>query len=216
MTRQSRLFGAKRMVTRRRQDAIGLLVAIVAFFLASLPIDAHDVSGLEADAFHLVNDLPGSLYWGVWVVMQLGNFFAVPVAALAALAARRFRLAAALVVSGGVVWLLAKVIKDLIERGRPAELINDVVLHHAPAAGNGYVSGHAAVAVALATVAAPYLGRRLRIAVWILAALVCVARVYVGAHLPLDSVGGAAFGFAVGSLVNLVLGVPAPNTTARA
>jgi membrane-associated phospholipid phosphatase len=44
--------------------------------------------------------------------------------------------------------------------------------------------------------------------VWILAIVVCLVRVYVGAHLPLDVIGGAAFGLAIGSLVNVVLGRP--------
>ena len=72
------------------------------------------------------------------------------------------------------------------------------------------MSGHAAVAVALAVVAFPYLGRRARWAVGGLAVFVCVARVYVGAHLPLDVVGGAALGLVVGAVVRLVSGRPAP------
>jgi undecaprenyl-diphosphatase len=32
---------------------------------------------------------------------------------------------------------------------------------------------------------------------------------YVGAHLPLDMVGGAALGLAVGACVRILLGVPA-------
>jgi hypothetical protein len=43
---------------------------------------------------------------------------------------------------------------------------------------------------------------------WFFAALVCIARIYVGAHLPLDVVGDAAFGLVVGALVNLLLSVP--------
>jgi glycosyltransferase 2 family protein len=70
------------------------------------------------------------------------------------------------------------------------------------------VSGHSAVAVALATVASPFLGRRARRVAWTLAGLVCVARIYVGSHLPLDVVGGAALGWAAGALVLLVFGAP--------
>jgi glycosyltransferase 2 family protein len=70
------------------------------------------------------------------------------------------------------------------------------------------VSGHSAVAVALATVASPFLGRRARRVAWTLAALVCVARIYVGSHLPFDVVGGAALGWAAGALVLLVFGAP--------
>jgi glycosyltransferase 2 family protein len=43
---------------------------------------------------------------------------------------------------------------------------------------------------------------------WTLAALVCVARIYVGSHLPFDVLGGAALGWAAGSLVLLVFGAP--------
>jgi undecaprenyl-diphosphatase len=37
---------------------------------------------------------------------------------------------------------------------------------------------------------------------------VCLARVHVGAHLPLDVVGGAALGLAVAGAVRLALGHP--------
>lgn len=178
-------------------------------------IDKDQVSGVEASVFRWFNDLPDFLFSVLWIFMQLGNLVVVPVAVIAALLLRRFRLAAALGLAGSLVWLLAKVVKQVVERGRPAELLNEVVLRNAPATDNGYVSGHAAVAFALAAVAAPYLGRRGRIAVWLLATLVCVGRVFVGVHLPLDVVGGAAFGFAIGSLVNLLLGVPGEHHKAH-
>lgn len=44
--------------------------------------------------------------------------------------------------------------------------------------------------------ASPFLGRRAGKVAWLLAAMVCVARIYVGSHLPFDVVGGAALGWA--------------------
>jgi glycosyltransferase 2 family protein len=83
-----------------------------------------------------------------------------------------------------------------------------VYIFDIPDRGLGYVSGHSAVAVSLATVASPFLGRRARRVAWTLAALVCVARIYVGSHLPFDVLGGAALGWAAGALVLLVFGAP--------
>jgi len=60
-------------------------------------------------------------------------------------------------------------------------------------------------------VASPYLGRRARRVAWVLAGCVCLARMYVGSHLPFDVVGGAALGWAAGSLVLFVLGAPDPR-----
>jgi len=100
-------------------------------------------------------------------------------------------------------------VKEFVQRGRPQTLLDGVNILGEPARGLGYVSGHSAVAVALATVSSPYLGRRARRVAWILAGCVCLARMYVGSHLPFDVVGGAALGVAVGALVRLLLGVPA-------
>jgi len=139
--------------------------------------------------------------------MKLGNVVMVPLVLLVALVFRRLRLAGGLAGAGLLAWWLAKVIKQIVPRGRPAELLTDVMLRDAPATGNGYISGHAAVAFLIA-VASPYMNRWVKVVAWMLGIGVCLARVYVGAHLPLDVVGGAAFGFVIGSLMNLIVGVP--------
>jgi membrane-associated phospholipid phosphatase len=102
-----------------------------------------------------------------------------------------------------------KVVKKIVVRGRPSELLDDVRIRGTAALGRGYVSGHAAVVVLLAVLAWPYLGRRGRIGVLIVGSFVCLARVYVGAHLPLDIVGGASLGLAMAGAVRLILGRPA-------
>ena len=91
--------------------------------------------------------------------MQAGSLAAVFVTAGLALAARRPRLAVALAAGGTTTWLLAKVVKQLVERGRPEALLHDVVVYGPAATGLGFPSGHAAVAAAIMTVAGPYLTR---------------------------------------------------------
>jgi undecaprenyl-diphosphatase len=198
----------RRPIRRRPTDLSWLAAGTVALVLCALPVHADRVDPLEADAFRLVNDLPSVPFALVWAPMQLGNFLVVPVAVLAALAFRRWRLAAGLALAGAGVYALAKVVKHFVLRGRPSGLLDDVVVRGAAPHGLGFVSGHIAVVTALALVAWPWLPRWGRWAAGAAVAAVFVTRMYVGAHLPLDMVGGAALGAAVGALVRLLLGVP--------
>jgi len=199
---------------RHAGDAVRLVAAAAILLLSAELVDRNRIHVLEIDAFRLVNDLPGALYPLVWLVMQLGNVAVVPVLAGVAALTRRYRLAVNLAVAGFGCWALAKLVKELAQRGRPAQYLPDVNLHGPPAHGLGYISGHAAVAVALASVASPYLGWRARRVAWGLAAAVCLSRLYVGVHLPLDVIGGAAVGWAAGAAVHLLLGAPGGRPSA--
>ena len=199
---------AGRPVRRRPTDLIWLAAGTVWLVLCALPVHADRVAAPEADAFRLVNDLPSVPFGIVWAPMQLGNLLVVPAAVLAALAFRRWRLAAGLALAGAGVYALAKVVKHFVLRGRPSELLDEVVVRGAAPHGLGFVSGHIAVVTALALVAWPWLPRWGRWAAGAAVAAVFLTRIYVGAHLPLDMVGGAALGVAVGALVRLALGVP--------
>ncbi|NYJ04992.1 phosphatase PAP2 family protein [Petropleomorpha daqingensis] len=198
-----------RSVVRGPRDVVLLLAGVLVLVLVSVPVYGGRVTGAEAAVFRVVDAVPLPIA-AVWPVMQLGNFLVVPVAALVAAAFRRWRLAAELLLAGAGVYVLAKVVKGIVVRGRPDALLDDVVVRGAPALGRGFVSGHAAVVTALLVVAWPWLPRPGRVVCAVLAVLVCLARVQVAAHLPLDVVGGAALGLAVAGAVRLLLGRPAP------
>jgi undecaprenyl-diphosphatase len=205
---------------RHPGDVLRLVAGLAILLGCIATVRPNDVGVLETDVFRLANDLPDALFPAFWVVMQGGNVLAVGVAAVVVAATRRFWLAANLAITGVGVWLAARWIKDQVGRGRPVDLLPDPHLRGHHDSGLGFVSGHAAVAVAIATMIAPYLGRRARWIAVLLAFLVCVSRMYVGAHLPLDVVGGAALGWAAGSLVHLLLGAPggrpSPERAAKA
>jgi membrane-associated phospholipid phosphatase len=192
----------------RGAAAVAVAVGALVLVLAALPVERFAVPAAEAAVFRAVNGVDVLPFVLVWPVMQLGNVLVVPAAALVAAGLRRWWLAGGLLVAGTGTYLAAKVVKGVVVRGRPGGLLDDVVLRGAAAQGRGFLSGHAAVAVAVLTVAWPWLGPRARVAGVVLAAAVCLARVHVAAHLPLDVVGGAALGLLVGGLVLLVLGRP--------
>jgi len=196
-------------VGRGWPEIVLVVIGAAVLVLASLPVDAARVSDAETAVFRGLNGTTVLPFVLVWPVMQLGNVTVVPVSAAVAAALKRWRLAGELLIAGVATYLLAKVVKGIVPRGRPDRLLDDVVVRGADAVGRGFVSGHAATLTALAVVAWPWLGRRERVAVAVLVTVVCLTRVYVGAHLPLDVVGGAGLGLAVAGLTRLVFGRPA-------
>jgi undecaprenyl-diphosphatase len=190
-----------------RAELALLLAGLAVLAVTALAASGGDVAAWERSVFRAINDLPEFLYPPVWVVMQFGSFWAIVVVGAVALAFRRFRLAVGLAIAGVSVYLLAEVLKAIVDRPRPAALLVDVHIRGAVPTGNGFPSGHASVSCALAMIAWLWFGPRLRWTFLAAAVVVCLARIYVGAHLPLDVIGGAGLGVASGALVGLVLKV---------
>ena len=181
----------KRTVLESLADPrVRLAIGVATTVITALSARGRRVGHHEATVFRAINDLPDSLYAPAWVVMQLGALGAAPVAAGAAWVAHDRELSGRLLAGGTATWVLSKLVKRLVRRPRPATLIPD-------AAGLGYLSGHAGVAVALGAAAFPRLGAAERAVILAIAPIVGLSRVYVGAHLPLDIAGGAALGLAV-------------------
>lgn len=205
--------------TRRRRVDVVLLVTGAVVLVTTTLLAERAVYGWEVVVFHAINGLPDGLRPFVWVPNQYGTVVTVPLATAVALLFRKWRLALALAISGVAVYLLARVIKEYVDRGRPPGIVEGVVERETFSADSlGFPSGHAAVAAAITIIVLAYLGRPWQIAAIVLAIVVPISRMYVGAHMPLDLIGGAALGVTVASAVNLLIGVPAPasSETARA
>jgi undecaprenyl-diphosphatase len=153
-------------------------------------------------------------------VQLSGVIGALPLVAAAAALLRRLRLAVALAAATLLKVSLETVTQKFVQRDRPAETLPDVILRGQSAAhGLSFPSGHAMVIFAIAALVAPYFKSWWKVVPWALGAAVCLSRVYFGAHFPLDVVAGAGLGLFIGSVLNLVFGVPSSSSsssTARA
>jgi membrane-associated phospholipid phosphatase len=176
-------------------------VGLAALAISGLGVRSGSVGRRELAIFRAVNDLPDGLFIPAWLLMQAGSLGAGPVAAAFSWASGRPRLAARLALGGIGSWALSKAIKRVYRRPRPSLLVDCVRSRGSEAAGLGYVSGHAGVAVALGVAAFREVGVAARLATVVAVPGVGLCRIYVGAHLPLDVVGGAAMGLAVDAAV---------------
>jgi undecaprenyl-diphosphatase len=198
----------RRGVVRRRADVLVLVGGGVVVGASTLAATGS-LTDAEIGVFKWVNELPQSARPFIWPLMQYETFATIPVLAAIALVSGRYRFAIAMAISGIGVYLLARVLKQVVERGRPGALLDGVHTREVFGEGSlGFPSGHAAVAAALTVVASAHLAVRWTVLALVLAGVVVVGRMYVGVHLPLDLVGGLALGVVAGAAANLMLGVP--------
>jgi undecaprenyl-diphosphatase len=197
--------------SNRHTYLIVLGVAAAILIVATAIAHSGKVSRFEADVFHAINDLPDFLEPIMWV-FQLAGLLLVPVlVAIGAAIARRWWLTFCLVLIIPLkLFFEHEVIKKLVDRQRPGTSIchGDPTCGHfrdVPLRGESFVSGHAIITGSVATLLFLYLGRTGRIVVGSIAVLNAVARVYLGAHNPLDVVGGGALGVCIGAILLLLI-----------
>jgi membrane-associated phospholipid phosphatase len=196
-------------IKRRRTDGIvaltGLAVLIVCGFIAH----SGTVGRAERAVFRAINGLPDALSPAMRFAQFLGVLGVGPIVAVVALFLRRWRLGLAALMVTGAKLMGERIVWAFVSRSRPGTTIPDAIVRGStPTAGAAFVSGHVVLVTGLAWVLTPYLRDRWRILPWLVVALVAFARLYLGAHSPLDVLGGAALGFVIGGLTNLVVGVP--------
>jgi membrane-associated phospholipid phosphatase len=202
-------------VSRVRRDVVVLVASLAVFTVCAVVAADGRVGPVERATFHAVNGLPEWLYRPMVLFQYLGVLAMPLVVAAGALAFRRWRLAAALVLVVPLKLALERVVKLLVARERPGTTVPHAVLRGVHSAGLSFVSGHAIITFAIAGLLALVLPRRWGIVAFVLASLNAVARVYLGAHNPLDVVGGAVVGLAIAAALDLVLNVAGDRQSSR-
>ncbi len=201
----------------RRDELIAFAVGLLVLVVGAMIVGDGSVPAWEESVFHAVNDLPDWLYPIVWPGNLLGALVIVPIVAVLALSVRQYWLALAIVIAGVLKLVSERIVKRVVTRERPgASIGSDIETRgDVSVSGESFVSGHAILAAAVAMVVAPYVPPRGRIALGLVVVFVMFARVYVGAHNPLDVICGAGLGVALGAAINLVLGAPRRSAVAE-
>jgi membrane-associated phospholipid phosphatase len=189
---------------RLRLDPLRVLAGAALLAVLTVISRRPKLLRLEIRAFRAVNNLLDALHVPLNLIMQAGTFGAIVVTATSAFVIGRRRMARDLAVAGSVAYFTARLIKRTVRRQRPRHLLDNVLVRGGFATGLGFPSGHAAVASALSTAAAPHLPSWLRWVTRAVAWIVALSRIYVGVHLPNDVIAGTAMGWLVGGGLRLL------------
>lgn len=192
----------RRLSPTQRLGAGGLLVLVLGALVAADTIVTGEVAATEA-----MNDLPAPVVDGLRLVMQLGTHPAIFIVALVAAVLvdrRRLRIAALVLLAGGLASVGATLVKEAGQRPRPPTAGAEVQVHD-DIDGFAYPSAH--VSIATASLAAAALAtRRPPSAALAVGAVVGLGRMAAGVHLPLDVIGGLGLGALAAAVVVTIAG----------
>lgn len=191
------------------RNPVYLLYSILAapIFLFAMAIAGSGTGILEQNIFRTINTLTNQLLVLFGIFSIFGTIgFALMVAILVAFR-RHYATALKITLASLTSYYAAYGLKLLDIRARPYVFLQNVQVREANSIGTyGFPSGHAAVATVLAMMAYIYLPKRWHKLITFMAIMVCVSRLYLGVHLPMDLVGGFAIGMFFGGLFNFVFG----------
>ncbi len=170
------------------------IFAIALFALTVFASRGDQISAWERQLSLQIYMLPDFLFTFFYAVTQLGSVYMLAVLPAFYLVTKRYHVVIRLLLTGTLAYMIAGVAKDVFGRGRPHEFITDIISLDL-IRGPGFPSGHMTLAAALALTFGHYVQTK---HYWIPAAWIIsvgLSRIYLGAHLLLDIIGGFALGW---------------------
>ena len=186
----------------------GLVILLFVFALVTLSLIWSAGQKLDMLVFTFLNSqrYPSWLDRFMWLATQLGNMLTAFIIAVLFFLLRYRRLAVEIVFGTLTLWLLVEIIKALSDRDRPFLTIETARVIGVQEKGDSFPSGHTTQTFFLMTLFVYRFQPALEIAIalYAIAALVGLTRIYVGAHYPRDVIAGVVLGSVWGILAILV------------
>jgi membrane-associated phospholipid phosphatase len=180
------------------------VTALATFALAASMALSDRPTGWEYSFFMAINGWSEGWYRLFTIVTFFGSTWIALISVVGLFTAKLYRLAWRLAVTIIGAYGVAFLAKHFIGRERPLELFSGVHARIAES-GMGFPSGHATVSTVIALTLWPYLPKRARyIVVPLFIGVVCLSRLYLGVHIPLDLIGGVAVGIASVSFIRIL------------
>lgn len=212
MKLKNRIKKSVRSLVNRERDPRYIFVlfgGVFIFIISCLQaFSAGLFDSIERPIFEFFNNLPDALYGFMYAVTQFGGLSSLILWIGLAWYLISRRAALNVAATGVVGWFMARVVKTLVQRGRPGDVLENINLFQGETLGGyGFPSGHATFSAACATVLYFQIAPKYRKYLVLLVVLVGISRMYIGAHFPLDIIGGWALGALIGALSALIFGV---------
>jgi undecaprenyl-diphosphatase len=177
------------------RDPIFIIFSIstVLFVWSAVVASSGTMTAWEMSLFGKINQMTDILKWPAIIGTQFGDIAIIAALLLGFVVFNKKRAAVFVFVASGAVTVITQLAKMAVDRQRPFELV-EPVLARVQEHGLGYPSRHTALAAALSILMVYLFGRKWLWVpfVWVLG--VGFTRIYLGAHAPLDIVGGFALG----------------------
>ncbi len=194
---------------RRPGDAVRIVIAAVVVGLLALHADSPTAA--ERAFARFFRSLPDDADSFILLFYDLLALWALGLLAFALVAVRRWRLARDVAVAGALAWVLGRLIAVFV---RQTDLAKAFTVTFDLTDVPRFPLVRIAVAVAVVTVASPYLARPTRRIGQGVVAVLALASMYLGRSLPTDVIGAIVLGWGVAAAVHLAFGTAARRPTA--